>query len=577
MKKITYTIGFAFALLATTNAVAQQGFGTNRPDKSAAIEIQSPNKGLLIPRISLTSETDTQTIVNPANSLLIYNMNKELGLHEGFYYYKSDANKWIPLLDDENLDTTTVTQDGQNLSVIGTSTTNINGGTTTDYKVRITPGTDKQFLATYDDGGILKTTWIDYNDIINTIEATNGLTKIGNTIKLGGTLTEDTTIVTDNRKVMIQGLSQVLDMQDQVIAVGHFQTGEIKVATPEQIVSKGLTHDLVSISNEMTSTINGVDKVANIINTNALSLDVNNALISTVNNVASTPLDLGTVIQGEQLTYEVKSTDSSVVVTPSTTGNLTSYDLSVTGVNAGIQVGNGISKDSTDGDRVVLGGTLDRSTTINTAGNDVMIQGLTTVTSMADQVIAVGHSQTGLLKVATPEQIVSAGISADNGLKINATNPGEVNLGGTLNEKTTIKTSELNTLAFEGLQNNNDSEKTILVLDSNNVIQKSSLTTSNAIATKSANYAAIIADETILVDASLANVTITLPAAEPVNKGKRFYVKLIKTNTQNTNEVRITSLSNIDGLVGPDQIASSSPYQAWMLQSDGVSWFVVGN
>lgn len=145
MKKITYTIGFA--LLVTSNAVAQQGFGTNTPDKSSAIEIKSTNKGLLIPRIDLKSNTDQTTISNPANSLLVYNTGTTNGLTVGYYYWSKDEttpanSKWIPFIDAQNQKNVTVTKDGQNLSVAPTTT-----GNTTDYKVKIVPGEDKQFLS----------------------------------------------------------------------------------------------------------------------------------------------------------------------------------------------------------------------------------------------------------------------------------------------------------------------------------------------------------------------------------------------------------------------------------------------
>lgn len=571
MKKITYTIGFAFAILTTSNAVAQQGFGTNRPDKSAAVEIKSPNKGLLIPRITLTSDTDVTTIVSPANSLLIYNETATNGLHAGYYYFNTNLTKWIPLLDSQYQNNTTVTQDGQNLSVIGSPTVNANGSTTTDYKVKITPGLDKQFLATYDDNGTLKTKWVSYGDII---EVTNGLTKTGNTIKLGGTLTEDTTLNTNGKKVMIQGLSTVADMTDQVIAVGHKNTGEVKVATPQQIVDKGLTHDLTSSVNTMKSTINGVDKTAPIINSNDLSIAANTTILtSTVNGVADTQ-DLKEAIQTGQIKYDVKSADASVTVTPTSVGDLTTFDLKVTNINAGILVGNGLSKE-TGTNRVVLGGDLDKETVINTNGNAVKIQGLTTVTDMTDQVIAVGHKNTGEVKVASPQQIVASGISADNGLKINATNPYEVNLGGALKEKTEIKTTATETLAISGLQSFTGAEKNVVVVDANGVLKTAAINTSNAIVTTAASLSLTDTHETILVDASAGNVTVTLPTAADGNKGKRYYVKLVATNTTNTNEVIISSLSKIDGDLTP--IASSSPYQAWMLQSDGTAWFVVGN
>lgn len=507
MKKITYTIGFAFAMLATSNAIAQQGFGTNKPDKSSAVEIKSPNKGLLIPRISLTSNTDVTTINNPANSLLIYNTNKEAGLHEGYYYYKGGStNKWIPLIDSNSQNNVTVSHGGQNLSVLAdTPSTNADGSTTTNYEVKIVPGSDQQFLATYDDNGTFKTKWVNYNEIITT----NVLTSTDNTLK---------------------------------------------------------------------STVNGKESnLIDIVKTNDLSL-TETTLTSTVNGVSDSQ-DLKPAIQTGQIKYDVTSTNGSVLInTTGSTTDLKKYDLSVN-VNAGINVKNGISKDTSNGD-VILGGDLDRETIIKTNGNAVKIQGLTQVANMTDQVIAVGHKTSGEVKVATAGQIVNSTLTDGSGTTAvfdSTTQKNKVNLGGLLTEDALITTTSTETLAIAGLEDFTGNEKSIVVLGPGNVLQKASLNTSNAIETKTADFTVGSANETILVDANANDVTITLPAADATNKGKRFYIKKIDSN--HTKYVNIKSSSAVDGIASSTdpQLYSSNPYHAWLLQSDGTAWFVVGN
>ncbi|HMP95090.1 MAG TPA: hypothetical protein PKD90_19575, partial [Phnomibacter sp.] len=53
-------------LTLSTTTLAQVGIGTNTPNASAALDIDFANKGLLIPRINLTSLTDAGTIPSPA-------------------------------------------------------------------------------------------------------------------------------------------------------------------------------------------------------------------------------------------------------------------------------------------------------------------------------------------------------------------------------------------------------------------------------------------------------------------------------------------------------------------------------
>ena len=89
MKK---TLFMAFALLAVMlniNAFSQN-VGINSdgsiPDNSAMLDLKAANKGLLIPRISLTGVNDATTIPSPATSLLVYNTTTGSGLTTGYYY-----------------------------------------------------------------------------------------------------------------------------------------------------------------------------------------------------------------------------------------------------------------------------------------------------------------------------------------------------------------------------------------------------------------------------------------------------------------------------------------------------------
>jgi hypothetical protein len=66
---------------------------------SAILDVDASNKGMLIPRVSLTSATDVSTINSPATSLLLYNTSIAgtfpNNVVPGFYYWSE--TKWIPL------------------------------------------------------------------------------------------------------------------------------------------------------------------------------------------------------------------------------------------------------------------------------------------------------------------------------------------------------------------------------------------------------------------------------------------------------------------------------------------------
>ena len=84
------------------NADSQNiGIGISIPNASSLLDINSSNKGLLIPRINLVSETDLTTILNPPISLLIYNTNNALPDGDGFYFW--NGNKWSKFATRTNL------------------------------------------------------------------------------------------------------------------------------------------------------------------------------------------------------------------------------------------------------------------------------------------------------------------------------------------------------------------------------------------------------------------------------------------------------------------------------------------
>ncbi len=65
------------------------------PHPSAMLDINHPYKGLLVPRVALTGTTDVLTIVAPATSLLIYNIQSIADVTPGYYYWSSTA--WLRL------------------------------------------------------------------------------------------------------------------------------------------------------------------------------------------------------------------------------------------------------------------------------------------------------------------------------------------------------------------------------------------------------------------------------------------------------------------------------------------------
>ncbi|MTG99309.1 hypothetical protein GJV76_14460 [Myroides sp. BIT-d1] len=132
MKK-TY-IGFAglslLLLLGTQTVQAQQGFGTDNPHRSAAVDIQSSKRGLLIPRVSLVETTNQEPITAPETSLMVYNIATSKDVTPGYYYW--DGDKWARFAKQSEIteielkgDVTGKTGDTKVVAIQGTSISNV--------------------------------------------------------------------------------------------------------------------------------------------------------------------------------------------------------------------------------------------------------------------------------------------------------------------------------------------------------------------------------------------------------------------------------------------------------------------
>lgn len=106
MTKKKHIIGvISTLLLGSTSAFAQIGIGTNSPSKSAALEVEGQEKGVLIPRVQLTGITTATPVLNPANSLLVYNTasagSGDTKVSPGYYFWQASTTggKWVRMVD----------------------------------------------------------------------------------------------------------------------------------------------------------------------------------------------------------------------------------------------------------------------------------------------------------------------------------------------------------------------------------------------------------------------------------------------------------------------------------------------
>lgn len=362
MKKLLLSAFVAFAMLASTKTFAQQGFGTNTPSKSAAVDIVSSQRGLLIPRLNLVATNDASPIAStPAQSLLVYN-NATAGtgstaVTPGFYYW--DTNKWVRIVSNATEKNTTVVA-GNNVLV---DSELLSDGVTTQYTVSVEGGTNGQVLVTIPNPSYNSSDptseqfiseWVNASTFINGVSGvtvtpvTNPTTGIiANEISLGGSLSKPTTITTTAANTLaIDGLevltNATFDPAAHNIVVmgtdGILKEVSPKVLMEDAIAADNLTAKALSSAGGII-TVNGSASVANSV-LKDVELGIANKSIGAekLNPGAATPGQIATVIEttpGDATTKVVQYQDPSTAIgQPLTTDNIIGVGADATAASA---------------------------------------------------------------------------------------------------------------------------------------------------------------------------------------------------------------------------------------------------
>jgi hypothetical protein len=103
------TLFLLLAISLSMSVSSQIGIGTANADPSAMLDINSTDKGLLIPRTSLTGKQDVSTIASPANGLMVYNLatagdSPNNVIANNIYKFNGASNQWELLISQEALD-----------------------------------------------------------------------------------------------------------------------------------------------------------------------------------------------------------------------------------------------------------------------------------------------------------------------------------------------------------------------------------------------------------------------------------------------------------------------------------------
>lgn len=110
-----------------TTIYAQVGIGTPIPSASVMLDVVANDKGVMIPRVSLTGSTDVKTIINGNQpSLLVYNTATFSDVKPGYYYWNG-VDKWNRIMSADDMSAAVAATAHTLGSAVNTLTSDVNG------------------------------------------------------------------------------------------------------------------------------------------------------------------------------------------------------------------------------------------------------------------------------------------------------------------------------------------------------------------------------------------------------------------------------------------------------------------
>ena len=182
------------AVLFTATTFAQVGIGTTTPNASAALDITSNTKGLLIPRMT---NAQRQAISNPAAGLQVFVTD-----FDGGSFMSYDGTEWGTIsFTKKRPDAPTISGVASNLhseATVSFTAPSNNGSTITSYTATSNPGGISATLNQADSGTITVTGLTINTDYTFTVTATNGIgTSVASAVSNAVTISTTPPVVGD--------------------------------------------------------------------------------------------------------------------------------------------------------------------------------------------------------------------------------------------------------------------------------------------------------------------------------------------------------------------------------------------
>jgi hypothetical protein len=385
--------------------------------------------------------------------------------------------------------------------------------------------------------------------------ATNGLTKTGNVISIGGALTSPTTITTSPTNTLAIAGTQPGAATDSLVTLDA-ATGVLRRRTVADVVSGAGTFWLVggnslagdgtigtNSNNNLGFETNGVTHLT-ITNTGAITQNTTGQVTFNGNVDATSGLD----VTGAPLTVNSGST-----LTGATNVNTTGTGATNIGNSTSTTTVTGPTNINTTGSSNTTIGNVATTTTV--AGN-VTLSNLPAGTA-TDNVIT--QTATGELRTQSMSDVIGNTLTVDNGLTKNT--PTNVRLGGTLMQNTSIAQANFD-MNFSGGK--------VAIGSATAPTSTLQLTGSMAVSYRkvTADATLAITDHVVMANATSNNITLTLPLASSCAGRVYFVGKTDESTTFTVNfspALRLTESTNI---------ASINFAKKYKIVSDGTDWWI---
>src|SRR5690554_6679323 len=469
-------LAFAGTSIATAQ-VSQQKIGQNPMtiNPNAVLDIESNNKGLLLPRLALTATDNVAPLTAHVAGMTVYNTatngDDETAVTPGYYY--NDGTQWVRIVSsadmktepwynqDTNTEATENTQNIYQMGKVAIGRVDTVAGARLDVAGNVTVGGGNTFL----------------NDIEGLTSLAVGM---GNHEGVRGLVVGNDTTVTGVNSFAVGSENEVTGPNSIAMGAGSNATGTNSIAIGNYATASAANSVVLGGSNNTSSGLNafsgGSSAVANGDNATAFGLNV-------------TASSFAEIVLGKYNAITTGTVSSAVNTDPL------------------FQIGNGLNDTGRanaltilkNGNVGIANEAIAPTERVDVGSGNVRVRDINTVAGTTTDKIVVADAD-GVLKTITVANITPDAVDANNGLTKTASDI--IQLGGDLNKDTKITLDE-NELEIDAT----DSELIISGLDKTKV-QATNATTG-------------ITDHLLAVDAN--NNVKALKAAMP----KFFYMPSI--------------------------------------------------